>query len=130
MKLMQKLKEKARRLKLEAQTLIIAYKDSRTPLSAKILIWNTVGYLLSPIDLIPDFIPILGLLDDLVIVPLLITASLRLIPATVLLESREAAKSFSKYSNKKNLIFGCLIITIWIILILFAYRYFAFYRSK
>ena len=70
--LLSKLKQKARQLKSEAQVLMIAYKDKRTPVTAKILIGITVGYLLSPIDLIPDFIPVLGLLDDLIIVPILI----------------------------------------------------------
>src|ERR1041385_6064900 len=75
MKLLGSLKAKAKKLKAEAQVLMLAYKDKRTPLVAKILIWVTVGYLLSPIDLIPDFIPVLGILDDLIIVPALITLS-------------------------------------------------------
>ena len=72
MGLLTKLKQRARQLKSEANVLMIAYKDKRTPSSAKILIGLTVGYLLCPIDLIPDFIPVLGLLDDLIIVPALI----------------------------------------------------------
>lgn len=73
MHLIGKLKQQARQLKSEAQVLLIAYKDKRTPATAKILIAITVSYLLSPIDLIPDFIPVVGLPDDLVIVPFLIT---------------------------------------------------------
>lgn len=125
MNCLQKLKQKARHLKTEAQVLMIAYKDRRTPLSAKILIGLTVGYLLSPVDLIPDFIPILGLLDDLIIVPLLITASIKLIPAIVLLEAREAVKTSSERYKKNNWIFGCIIIAIWLTLIFFLYRQFS-----
>ncbi|MBA2746080.1 MAG: DUF1232 domain-containing protein [Flavisolibacter sp.] len=115
MRLLAKLKQKARQLKSEAQVLIIAYKDTRTPLSAKILIGITVGYLLSPIDLIPDFIPVLGLLDDLIIVPLLITASINLIPETVLNEARGTIKSNPQKLNKTNWIFALIIIAIWIL---------------
>ncbi len=125
MNFLQKLKQKAKHLKTEAQVLMIAYKDSRTPLSAKILISLTIDYLLSPIDLIPDFIPILGLLDDLIIVPLLITASIKLIPAIVLLEAREAVKTSSESYKKNNWIFCCIIIAIWLTLIFFLYRQFS-----
>lgn len=104
---------------------MIVYKDTRTTLSAKILIGLTAGYLLSPVDLIPDFIPILGLLDDLIIVPLLITASIKLIPAIFLLEAREAVKTSSKRYKKNNWIFGCIIIAIWLTLIFFLYRQFS-----
>ncbi|HSM62649.1 MAG TPA: YkvA family protein, partial [Gillisia sp.] len=66
---LQKLKEKVKHLKSEIQVLSIAYSDKRTPWTAKLLIGLTVGYLLSPIDLVPDFIPVLGILDDLILVP-------------------------------------------------------------
>jgi uncharacterized membrane protein YkvA (DUF1232 family) len=126
MNLLQKLKQKARQLKSEAQVLMLAYRDKRTPVTAKVLIGITVGYLLSPIDLIPDFIPVLGLLDDLIIVPLLITASIKLIPAIVLSEARESVKSSSKIYKKNNWIFGSIIITIWLTLIFLIYRYFSY----
>lgn len=113
MKLLDKLKQKARQLKSEAQVLIIAYKDKRTPLAAKILIGITVGYLLSPIDLIPDFIPVLGLLDDLIIVPILITLSINLIPETILDEAREKAVLNPVF--KKNWTFALIIIGVWIL---------------
>ena len=103
---------------------MIAYKDRRTPLLAKILVGITVGYILSPIDLIPDFIPVLGLLDDIIIVPLLITASLKLIPRVVLHEARETAKLSPKHRASKNWIFGTIIMAIWILLLLLLYRRF------
>ncbi len=113
MSLLTKLKQKARELKSEAQVLMIAYKDKRTPITAKILIGITVGYLLSPIDLIPDFIPVLGLLDDLIIVPLLISLSIKLIPKIILEEARKKVEQ--QPALKKNWLFALLIITIWII---------------
>jgi len=67
MKFLNKVKNRAKQLKSEIQILMVAYNDERTPALAKILIWITVGYLLSPIDLIPDFIPVLGLLDDFIL---------------------------------------------------------------
>ena len=116
MKILQKLKQKAKQLKSEVKVLIIAYKDTRTPLAAKILIGLTAAYLLSPVDLIPDFIPVLGLLDDLIIVPLLIKLSIRLIPQNVLMEAREKALTSSQPS-KNNWLFAIIIILIWLAVI-------------
>jgi len=101
---------------------LIAYRDSRTPLSAKILIGITVGYLLSPIDLIPDFIPVLGFLDDVIIVPLLIAISIKLIPSKILEEARKKAKSNPQTLKKTNWIFAILIITLWLLLLYFVFR--------
>lgn len=67
--MLQKLKENVKKLKQETVPIYQALFDPRTPLSAKIVAGLTIAYLLSPIDLIPDFIPVLGLLDDLIIVP-------------------------------------------------------------
>lgn len=101
MQIIAKLKQRARQLKSEAQVLMIAHTDKRTPLTAKILIGITIGYLLSPVDLIPDFIPVLGLLDDLIIVPLLISVSIKLIPPLILVEARQKVKSNPKVLKKK-----------------------------
>ena len=113
MSLLTKLKQRARQLKSEAQVLMIAYKDKRTPSSAKILIGITIGYLLCPIDLIPDFIPVLGLLDDLIIVPALIALSIKLIPAIVLNEAREKLRADPQRYKKNNWLFAIIIIIIW-----------------
>ena len=118
---LEKLKQKAKKLKIESQVLMIAYKDKRTPLSAKILIGITVGYLLSPIDLIPDFIPVLGLLDDLVIVPILITLSIRLIPKAVLQDARDRLKT-NPFRLKENWLVGIVIIMIWILVSYFLFK--------
>lgn len=125
-KFLQSLKQKAKKLKSEAQVLMIAYTDKRIPLSAKILIGITVGYLLSPIDLIPDFIPVLGLLDDLIIVPILIAISIKLIPAIVLQEAREKLLNNPVHYKKNNRIFAAIIILIWILVIVFLYRRFSY----
>lgn len=127
MGLLSKLKQKAKQLKSEVQVLMIAYKDKRTPLSAKILISITVGYLLSPIDLIPDFIPVLGLLDDLIIVPLLITFSIKLIPQNVLNDAREKVKNNSQRYKKANWLFAIIIIVIWFAL---SYTVFKYVKNK
>jgi uncharacterized membrane protein YkvA (DUF1232 family) len=123
MHLIQKLKQKARQLKSEVQVLMIAYKDKRTPLSAKILIAITAGYLLSPIDLIPDFIPVLGLLDDLIIVPFLITLSIKLIPKAVLSDARESVKNIPQWLKKGNYYFAILIIIVWLWLLYIVFKY-------
>jgi uncharacterized membrane protein YkvA (DUF1232 family) len=121
---LQKLKEKVKQLKSEIQVLSIAYSDTRTPWTAKLLIGLTVGYLLSPIDLIPDFIPVLGILDDLILVPLLISLSIKLIPAIVLKEARKVALVNPKRMKKNNWIVGFFILLIWLILIYTSYSFF------
>ena len=78
-----KLKRRARRLKRQIWAVFLAWQDPATPLLAKLVIALTVAYAVSPIDLIPDFIPVLGQLDDLVILPALIVLALKLIPPDV-----------------------------------------------
>src|SRR2546423_2275266 len=85
-------KQQARRLKTETYALYLAYRDPRVPWYARLVAAGVVAYALSPIDLIPDFIPILGYLDDLILVPLGFALALRLIPAPVLAECRAAAE--------------------------------------
>lgn len=87
----QKWKEHARALKQEIFALMIAYRDPRTPWYAKAWALIVAAYALSPIDLIPDFIPVLGYLDDLVLLPLGIALAVKLIPAGVMAEARLTA---------------------------------------
>jgi uncharacterized membrane protein YkvA (DUF1232 family) len=84
-------RRRARRLKTDTYALYLAGRDPRTPWYAKLLAGLVVAYALSPIDLIPDFVPVLGYLDDLILVPLGITLAIRLIPAPILAECRERA---------------------------------------
>lgn len=115
--MLKKLKNKTKKLKKQLSVLMIAYKDTRTPLLPKILIGITIGYLLSPIDLIPDFIPVLGLLDDLLIVPLLITISIKLIPGTIIIDAKAYAETHPEMVKKSNWVFAIAIIIVWMVLI-------------
>lgn len=124
MDFLNKLKKKVKKLKSEIQVLTIAYSDPRTPWTAKFLIGLTVGYLLSPIDLIPDFIPILGILDDLILVPLLITASIKLIPEIVMLEARAEAIKNPKRMKKNNWLVAFFILLLWLLVLYNLYSQF------
>lgn len=90
------LKDRLAALKREALTLWIAARDPRTPLAAKLLAGAVAAYAFSPIDLIPDFIPVLGLLDDVIIVPLGVWAALRLIPPPLRAEFRAQAAQLAE----------------------------------
>ena len=89
--LLARAKDAARRLKREVTALWIAARDPRTPRLAKIVAATVAAYALSPVDLIPDFVPVLGYLDDLVLVPLGILLAVRLVPQALMAEFREAA---------------------------------------
>lgn len=110
------LKEYANKLKQNVFVLYLSYKDKRTPWYAKIVAIFVVAYAFSPIDFIPDFIPVLGYLDDLIIVPLGIYIALKLIPTQIIEESRENAKKMSQNGKPKNWVVGFTIILIWILL--------------
>jgi len=112
--LSQYLKQKADALKKETFALYYAARDPRTPLAAKILAGIIVAYVVSPIDLIPDFIPVLGFLDDLVLVPLGIILCLRMIPPQVMAEARIAAQK--QVETTKSWVAAAVVIAIWIAL--------------
>ena len=124
MKFLDQIKEKVRKLKAESQVLLFVYSDKRTPLLAKLVIGLTVGYLLSPSDLITDFIPVLGLLDDVIIVPLLMMWSISLIPKYILEDARKNIAENPKKLQKTNWIFGVIIVFFWLFLLYFAYQKF------
>ena len=112
----EELKSWAKKLKTNLSLLISAFKHKKTPWYAKVIIFLTVAYAFSPIDLIPDFIPVLGYLDDLLIVPAGISLSIKLIPKGVLDECKELQQAES--SMKKSGIFAGIVISvfwIWII---------------
>ncbi|HET9530452.1 MAG TPA: YkvA family protein [Blastocatellia bacterium] len=106
----------ARRLKIELRALHLAYKDLRVPWYARVFAACVVGYAFSPIDLIPDPIPILGYLDDLILVPLGIKLALKMIPAEVLAECREKAKEEMQGGKRANWIVAAVIILIWLVI--------------
>jgi uncharacterized membrane protein YkvA (DUF1232 family) len=92
MALLDRLKARARSLTRETLALYLVARNPRTPWYAKLLAAAVVAYALSPFDLIPDFVPVLGYLDDLIIVPAGIALVLRLVPAEVLADCREQAR--------------------------------------
>ena len=110
------IKSRARFLKSETLALYLAYRDPRTPWYAKAWAAVVVGYAFSPIDLIPDFIPILGYLDDLVLIPLGVWIALKLIPAEVMADCREQAKVRMGGGKPKSRAAAVVIILAWVIL--------------
>ncbi|MCJ8007956.1 YkvA family protein [Lederbergia wuyishanensis] len=109
------LKNFAKKMKQELFVIYLSYKDDRTPWYAKAFAICVVAYAFSPIDLIPDFIPVLGYLDDLILVPLGISLALKLIPPQVIKEKRQIAGELKKVSKRKNWFIGILFIFIWIL---------------
>ena len=119
--MLEKIKSRARALKNEAIAIYIAAKDPRTPWYAKALVFFVVAHTFSPIDLIPDFIPILGYLDDLIITPLGLALAIRLIPAEVLEEARGKVAGSSVERSVK--VVGVVVIVLtWIIILIFLIR--------
>jgi len=112
--MLDQLKARARALKREACAIYIAARDPRTPWYAKALIFFVVAHTFSPIDLIPDFIPVLGYLDDLIITPGGIWLAVRLIPAGVLAEARATAAARDVDRSVGN-VGAVLIVFVWIV---------------
>jgi uncharacterized membrane protein YkvA (DUF1232 family) len=107
-------KRRAQQLKTEVYALYLAYKDPRTPWYARVFAAVVVGYAFSPIDLIPDPIPILGYLDDLLLIPLGAFLAVKMIPAQVMVESRERAKQIMAQGKPVNKVAAAVIVLIWI----------------
>lgn len=115
--MMNKIKAWAKKLKRNIFVLYLAYKDERVPWYAKLFTACVVAYAFSPIDLIPDFIPVLGYLDDVIIIPLGIMLALKMIPNEVLSACEVNAEEMMKNGKPKNWVAGSFIILIWSILI-------------
>ncbi|HEY4786259.1 MAG TPA: DUF1232 domain-containing protein [Bacteroidales bacterium] len=118
MKPIETLKQKVKLLKSESYTLAFASKDDRTPWYAKLMIVITLGYFFSPVDLIPDFVPVLGYLDDLIILPLLIIISIKLIPKEILTECREKARQHIQNQRKSAWWLAIPVILFWLTIVL------------
>lgn len=122
----ERLKLWARRLKTEVYALYLACKDPRVPWYARALAAVVVGYAFSPIDLIPDPIPILGYLDDVILIPLGVALVIRMIPHEVLAECREEAKTMR--DRPVNRVAAAVVVSIWVLLAVVAFlllrRYF------
>jgi uncharacterized membrane protein YkvA (DUF1232 family) len=107
-------KARAQQLKTEVYALYLAYKDPRTPWYARIFAAGMVAYAFSPIDLIPDFIPVLGYLDDLVLIPLGVFLTMKMIPVEVMSESRRQARQLMAQGKPVNKVAAAIIVLIWI----------------
>jgi uncharacterized membrane protein YkvA (DUF1232 family) len=114
MRLKEKLRERARRLEKDTVALYLALKREETPLSAKIVVGFAICYALSPIDLIPDFIPIIGFLDDVLILPALVALAVRLIPEQTFSECREKAIGMWENGKPKSFWYALPIIVFWL----------------
>lgn len=113
---MQTWKQRVKQLKNETYAIYIACKDPRVPWYARVFAGFVVAYAFSPIDLIPDVIPILGYLDDLILVPLGIMLVIKMIPPNVLVQCREKAEAAISQGKPTSRIAAILIVGIWLLL--------------
>ena len=117
---LRRLESWARRLKVEVYALYLAYRDPRVSWYARIFAAVVVGYAFSPIDLIPDVVPVLGYLDDLVLVPLGVAVAIKMIPPQVLSECREKAREIE--DRPVNRVAVVVVVIVWILLAALAVR--------
>ena len=120
MKIVEAWKHRARQLKIETYAIYLAYRDPRVPWYARLFAACVVGYAFSPIDLIPDFIPILGYLDDLVLVPVGVALALKMIPDNVLSECRERSEAMMTEGKPLNRKAAAIIVAMWVLLAVLA----------
>ncbi len=119
--MLDRLKEWARRVKLDIHALYLAARDPRVPWYAKALAALVAAYALSPIDLIPDFIPVLGYLDDLVVLPLGIKVAIRLIPDDVMADLRRQAEE-RMLTRPRSAVGAVIVILLWLVAAIFLVR--------
>ena len=112
--LLENLKQRARNLKAETFALYLVARHPKTPWYAKLVVAGIVAYAFSPIDLIPDFVPVLGYLDDLILLPLGIALAIKMVPPSVLAECRTRAKELIKTGNPVSRAAGTIIVIIWL----------------
>ena len=112
------LKERAKKLKTDIPAIFLALKDKETPIIAKIFAGITVAYALSPIDLIPDFIPILGYLDDVILLPAFVALTIKFIPNDILEKKRKLSEGMWEKGKPKKWYYAILIVLIWILIVI------------
>jgi uncharacterized membrane protein YkvA (DUF1232 family) len=122
-KMLNQLKTRGRALKQEAYAIYLAARDPRTPWYVKALIFFVVAHTFSPLDLIPDFIPVLGYLDDLIITPGGIWLAVHLIPSEVMMEARAAAATYN-VDRSVGKVGAMIIILLWVIAVVAAVYFF------
>lgn len=113
-----KFKERAEQLKKELPAVFLALKRKDTPWYAKISAIFTIGYALSPIDLIPDFIPVLGYLDDLIVLPMMVAVTIKAIPVNIMEQCRHESEQIWKNGKPKKWLYSIPVLSIWILVIL------------
>jgi len=113
-------KRRARELTAQTYVLYLAYRHPRTPWYAKVLAALVVGYVFSPIDPIPDFIPVIGLLDELVVVPIGVALAAKLIPPDVLAECRERARSVAVGEKPVSRVAAVIVVAFWLLCVALA----------
>lgn len=118
--MLDQLRRRARQLKAETYALYLAYKDPRVPWYARVFAACVVAYAFSPIDLIPDFVPILGYLDDLILIPLGIALALKMIPPAVMADCRESARAAMNSGKPTNWSAAIVIVAVWLVLVALA----------
>lgn len=120
--LLQGWRERAKALTREVAALALAARDPRTPWAARLLVLAIVAYAVSPIDLIPDFIPVLGMLDDIILLPAAIIVAIRMIPSEVMADARARSDQLSLTPSRTAavvmvllwaLALGCLVVWLW-----------------
>lgn len=111
------MKARAKKLKTDIPALFLALKDKDTSILAKVFAGITVAYALSPIDLVPDFIPVLGYLDDIILLPMLVALTIKFIPKDVLDRNRKQAEGMWSEGKPKKWYYAIPIVTIWVLLI-------------
>lgn len=111
------LKRRAKQLKTDIPAVFLSLKSKDTPLAAKILAGITIGYALSPIDLIPDFIPVLGYLDDLLILPALVALTIHLIPPGTFARFRQEAEGMWQGGKPKKWYYAIPIVVVWLVVL-------------
>jgi uncharacterized membrane protein YkvA (DUF1232 family) len=116
------LKQRAKQLKTDIPAVFLALRRKDTPWPAKAIAFLTVGYALSPIDLIPDFIPVLGYLDDVILLPMLVRLTVKLIPPHVMEECRAQAQPLWKDGKPKRWYYAVPIVVIWLVVLFAAAR--------
>lgn len=123
-KVLQRIKDWAKALKRQVMVLWFSCRHPSTPMPAKVLAIVVVAYALSPIELIPDFIPVLGFLDDVILLPLGICLVMRLMPANVLAECRQQAAEHerNKTPRPKSLVADALIVVIWLVVAVWCWQ--------
>ena len=115
---MMNLKERAKKLKNDIPTVFLALKDQDTPVIAKIIAGVTVAYALSPIDLVPDFIPVLGYLDDVILLPALVALTIKLIPKDIWERNRKLSEGLWENGKPKKWYYGIPVVAIWGLIVL------------